>query len=139
MLKYNICLTLLISLVSGLLFAQNAIKPKVLIITTRGTIASVTDSSSIEGPELVRAVPQLLEYADIEVEEFSNIGSSQMTPEMWLKLVQRIGAVLDETPAIRCIHYYPRDRYDGRDSVLSEPHPYQEYPYCIGRFYANVR
>jgi len=101
--KHNICLLLLIYSYAGILLAQDRIKPKVLIITTGGTIASVTDSSSIEGAELIRAVPQLLEYADIEVEEFSNIGSSKMTPDMWLKLVQRIGVVLDETPAIRCV------------------------------------
>ncbi len=101
--KHKICLLLLICLYPGLLPAQNTVKPKVLIITTGGTIASVTDSSSIEGPELIRAVPQLLKYADIEVEEFSNIGSSRMTPDLWLKLVQRIGILLEESPDTKCI------------------------------------
>ena len=103
MLKHKIYLLLFICYYSGLLLAQSTTKPKVLIITTGGTIASVTDSASIEGPELIRAVPQLTEFANIEVEEFSNIGSSKMTPKLWLQLVQRIGVLLEESSDITCI------------------------------------
>ena len=78
-------------------------KPKVLIITTGGTIASQTEAPLIEGPALVQAVPQLLDYAEIEVEEFVRIGSSKMTPALWLQLVKRIKAVLDEKPKLKCI------------------------------------
>ena len=62
------------------LSAQDSIKKKVLILTTGGTIASQTNAPLIEGPELIQAVPELLTYADIEVEEFIRIGSSKMTP-----------------------------------------------------------
>jgi L-asparaginase len=65
-------------------------KPQILILTTGGTIASRTDAPLIDGPELVQAVPQLLDYAEIEVEEFSVIGSSKMTPDHWLRLARRI-------------------------------------------------
>jgi L-asparaginase len=64
--------------------------PNILVITTGGTIASRQGAPTIEGQALVEAVPELLEHADIEVEEFSRIGSSQMTPDRWLRLSQRI-------------------------------------------------
>ena len=68
-------------------------KPHVLILTTGGTIASRTDAPLIDGPELVQAVPQLLEYAEVRVEEFSVIGSSKMTPDHWLRLARRINEI----------------------------------------------
>jgi L-asparaginase len=68
-------------------------KPHILILTTGGTIASRTDAPLIDGPELVQAVPQLLEYAEVRVEEFSVIGSSQMTPDHWLRLARRINEI----------------------------------------------
>lgn len=77
-----------------LLSAQNTLetKPEILILTTGGTIASRTDAPLIAGPELVQAVPQLSDYANITVDEFSVIGSSKMTPEHWLGLAQKINA-----------------------------------------------
>ena len=66
---------------------------KLLIITTGGTIASRTDAPLVDGPALVQAVPQLLDYARIEVEEFSVIGSSKMTPAHWLALAKRINEI----------------------------------------------
>jgi L-asparaginase len=67
--------------------------PRVLILTTGGTIASRTDAPLIDGPALVQAVPELLEYASIRVEEFSVIGSSRMTPAHWLALAKRIDEI----------------------------------------------
>ena len=64
--------------------------PTILILTTGGTIASRTDAPLIAGHELVQAVPKLLDHASIEVEEFSVIGSSKMTPTQWLGLAKRI-------------------------------------------------
>lgn len=67
-------------------------KPAILILTTGGTIASRTDAPMIAGPALVQAVPQLTDYANISVEEFSMIGSSKITPKHWLGLAQRINS-----------------------------------------------
>jgi len=77
---------------SRLVFAQEGVdsKPQVLILTTGGTIASRTDAPLIDGPTLVQAVPELLDYAEVRVEEFSVIGSSKMTPAHWLGLTKRI-------------------------------------------------
>lgn len=80
---------------------SNAIsKPKVLIFTTGGTIASINGKPMIDGPVLVQAVPELTNYADIEVVEFSKIGSSQMTPDHWLALSKKINKVLSSDPSI---------------------------------------
>ncbi len=67
--------------------------PNILILTTGGTIASKTDGPLVDGPALVQAIPQLNEYANISVEEFSVIGSSKMTPSHWLSLAKRINAL----------------------------------------------
>ena len=71
-------------------------KPEVLILTTGGTIASRTDAPLMAGPALVQAVPQLTDHANINVEEFSVIGSSKMTPQHWLRLVQKINGEFSE-------------------------------------------
>jgi L-asparaginase/Glu-tRNA(Gln) amidotransferase subunit D len=74
--------------------AQETAKPRVVILTTGGTIASRIGATMTEGPALVQAVPELLDYAAVEVEEFRRIGSSQMTPSHWLRLSRRIGELL---------------------------------------------
>jgi L-asparaginase len=90
--KTTVCVLLLLA---GLAIAQDGVspKPQVLILTTGGTIASRTDAPLVDGPELVQAVPQLLDYAEIRVEEFSVIGSSKMTPDHWLRLAHRVNEI----------------------------------------------
>ena len=75
-------------------------KPKVVIFTTGGTIASINGQPMIDGPVLVQAVPEILDHAAIEVKEFSKIGSSQMTPNHWLRLSQQINTLLATDTAI---------------------------------------
>ena len=82
-------------------------EPAVLILTTGGTIASRTDAPLIAGHELVQAVPELLDYASVDVEEFSVIGSSKMTPAHWLNLAKRVNELLstrDELAGIVITH-----------------------------------
>jgi L-asparaginase len=88
-------IVLVLLLCAGLVNAKDAVesKPQVLILTTGGTIASRTDAPLIRGPELVQAVPGLLDYAEIQVEEFSVIGSSKVTPDHWLRLARRINEI----------------------------------------------
>ena len=62
-------------------------KPKVVLITTGGTIAMRHDPvrggdvPAVSGPELIDAVPPLAGLAAIEVVEFANIPSPHMTPQ----------------------------------------------------------
>lgn len=75
-------------------------KPRLIILTTGGTIASVNGQPMIDGPALVQAVPDIAQHATITVETFSKIGSSQMTPAHWLRLAQRINQLLQDDPGL---------------------------------------
>lgn len=74
--------------------AQGAEPPRVRIIATGGTIASRPGADQLTGAALVEAVPALAEAARLEVEEFSRIGSSGMTPDHWVRLSRRVNEVL---------------------------------------------
>lgn len=80
--------------------------PRVVVLATGGTIASRFDPAkggivtALTGADLVQAVPDLGKVARVEVEQFSNISSANMTPEVWRKLAARVNAVLaDDTVA----------------------------------------
>lgn len=82
---------------SGVVTAAHAQTPTVIILTTGGTIASAP-GGSLPGGQVVAAVPELLNYARIEVEEVYRIGSSQMVPENWLVLARRINEIFRGDP-----------------------------------------
>jgi L-asparaginase len=77
-------------------------KPKIKILATGGTIAGAQASSSDVGyksgtfsvDDLIKAVPQLKDVADLSGEQIANIGSQTMNHEVWLKLAARINEVL---------------------------------------------
>ena len=74
--------------------------PSVAIVTTGGTIAEKKDPKTgksvpaVSGGELVKAVPGLEKVANIGVLNFMNIDSSQMTPEIWLKLSRKVNEII---------------------------------------------
>jgi len=80
-------------------------KPKIVILATGGTIAGVQPGPNDPGykagevsiDQLVKAVPQLKELADISGEQIASIGSQTMTNEVWVKLAQRANAVLRQS------------------------------------------
>jgi len=74
--------------------------PVIRVIATGGTIASRPGDDQLTGSALIEAVPQLAGVAQVEVEEFSRIGSSGMTPDHWLLLAKRINELLDDEPDI---------------------------------------
>jgi L-asparaginase len=87
--------------------AQTA-KPRVYVLSTGGTIAgqgsSSTDLSnykpgSILGEQLVKAVPQIAEIADVRVEQIVNIPSHDITIANWLTLAKRIQRIIADDPA----------------------------------------
>ncbi|MBN1347865.1 asparaginase [candidate division KSB1 bacterium] len=69
---------------------------KLLIITTGGTIAMKWDPftdailSAKSGKELLDSVPQIKQIARLELIEFSNIDSTEMTPLMMFELAQLV-------------------------------------------------
>src|SRR3954454_22641981 len=76
-------------------------KPKIKILATGGTIAGAQSSSAEVGyksgsfsvEDLIKAVPQLKDLADLSGEQLANIGSQTMNHEVWLKLADRINEV----------------------------------------------
>jgi L-asparaginase len=77
-------------------------KPTIRILATGGTIAGAQSgpqsygyqSGSFKVEDLISAVPQLKEIAELQGEQVANIGSQDMNDAVWLKLAQRINAVL---------------------------------------------
>ena len=77
------------------------LKPRVIVLATGGTIAGSGESSTeasysageIPIEQLLNAVPQIHEVANITGEQISNIGSQNMTPKIWLKLAKRINEI----------------------------------------------
>lgn len=74
--------------------------PTVVVVTTGGTIAEKTDPTTggavpaVSGADLLAAVPGLAAVAKIEVVTYSNIDSSQMSPERWAGLSRAVGQAL---------------------------------------------
>jgi hypothetical protein len=77
--------------------------PKVLVIATGGTIAGVQNApgtlgayraGTLTAEQITASVPELARYARVETEQFSNVASTLVTPEMWVKLAKRINTVL---------------------------------------------
>jgi L-asparaginase len=79
-------------------------KPKIKVLATGGTIAGAQASSSEVGyksgtfsvDDLIKAVPQLKDLADLTGEQVANIGSQTMNHEVWLKLAKRVNEVLKD-------------------------------------------
>ena len=74
--------------------------PTVAVLSTGGTIASKQDPAkggyapALSGEDLVLAVPAIKKIAQIQVEQISNIASSDMTPEIWIRLARRVNELL---------------------------------------------
>jgi L-asparaginase len=76
--------------------------PTVVVLSTGGTIAgkggsttalSEYKSGSIMGEELVNAVPEIKQYANVKVEQVINVGSPDITLDDWLRIANRINAI----------------------------------------------
>ncbi len=73
-------------------------KGKVVILATGGTIAGVGEAGktasykpgSLTVEELLSAVPQLAEVAEIEAIQICNVNSDDMTAELWIELANTI-------------------------------------------------
>ena len=74
--------------------------PTIAVLATGGTIASRqnlmqgTALPSLSGSELVAAVPALQKVARIQTEQVATVGSRDMTPAIWLRLVARVNDLL---------------------------------------------
>jgi len=74
-------------------------RPHIAILATGGTIAgasvSATEAAYTAGEfsaeDLVRAVPEVRDLADLTCEKIAAIGSQDMTDAVWLRLAARVG------------------------------------------------
>jgi L-asparaginase len=91
--------------------AQTAQKllPNVVVLATGGTIAGKGASSTalseykggtILGEELVSAVPEIKQYANVRVEQVINVGSPDITLADWARIANRINAIFSEDPSV---------------------------------------
>lgn len=83
-------------------FAALAHKPNIYILATGGTIAgtgasattTAYSSGKVSIQSLLDAVPQVKEFANVKGEQLVNIGSQNMTDDVWLKLANRVNELL---------------------------------------------
>ena len=88
--------------------------PNIVILATGGTIAGAAPTEVQSGYQsgqvgveiLINAVPQLEEIANVSGEQISNIGSQDMSDEVWLKLAKRSNELLaqDDVDGIVITH-----------------------------------
>lgn len=71
--------------------------PRVHLITTGGTIAGGA-TGSLKAEDFLRLVPDLAKVARLSSEDFINIGSSRMTPEIQFKLAGRVNGLFRADP-----------------------------------------
>ncbi len=77
-------------------------RKKVIVFTTGGTIAMKFDPAvnglvpAVSGADLAAAVPGLDKVADVEVREFSNVASCNMTPQRMFELSQTVEKALED-------------------------------------------
>ena len=90
--------TFLALVVTGLCAAAEL--PLVKVLSTGGTIAIRYDPvqkgfvPALSGEQLLEGIPDIKTVARVEVESVATIGSSDMTPDIWLKLSRRVNEVL---------------------------------------------
>lgn len=83
-------------------FAQQKDLPNVVILATGGTIAGSAESGTSAGytsgqvgiQTMIDAVPGIKDIANVTGEQISNVGSQDMSIEIWLNLASRINELL---------------------------------------------
>lgn len=83
-------------------YAQQKDLPNIVILATGGTIAGSAESGTQAGytsgqvgiQTMIDAVPGIKEIANVTGEQISNVGSQDMSIEIWLNLADRINELL---------------------------------------------
>src|SRR5512135_1726011 len=80
--------------------------PVVRLIATGGTIAMKIDPvkkapvPAISGEDLVATVPEVANYAQVEVKNVSNVPSDYIDPPRWIALTKEVAGALDRPEVI---------------------------------------
>src|SRR5918995_7016569 len=62
--------------------------PKVHLVATGGTISN-RQGGRLTAEELAKSMPGLERFATLSFEQFSNVASTQLTLEQWIRLARR--------------------------------------------------
>jgi L-asparaginase len=110
----SIAASLLVLFIINTGIAQNKDLPNIVILATGGTIAGSAESGTSAGytsgkvgiDAMIDAVPGIRELANITGEQTANVGSQDISVEIWLKLANRINELLssDEVDGIVITH-----------------------------------
>lgn len=112
--------------------------PKVVVVATGGTIAMKLDPDTgnpvpaVTGDELVSAVPEIKDIAEIEVVEFSNIPSDYMTPERWVKLSKTVDETLKKEDVVGVVITHGTDTLEETAFFLDLTLKSEKPVVCIG-------
>jgi glutamyl-tRNA(Gln) amidotransferase subunit D len=80
---------------------KNGRLPKILLLSTGGTIASKVDyrtgavTPALSASELYEAVPEIAEIADVDAEVLFSEYSENLQPEHWLEIAKKVDSVAD--------------------------------------------
>uniref|UniRef100_UPI004028D409 asparaginase n=1 Tax=Mesosutterella multiformis TaxID=2259133 RepID=UPI004028D409 len=109
---------------------------KVIVFTTGGTIAMKYDAEkgglvpAVSGADLAAAVPGLDKVADVEVREFSNVASCNMSPERMFALSHAIEEALKADDVAGAVVTHGTDTLEETSYFLDLLHP-SEKPICV--------
>ena len=89
-------------------------KPKVHLIGTGGSISFVGDARTdyvnysysnkhLTIEEMAERVPEINDFADVVIEQFINVGSTEVTPTHWLDLAKRINDIFAKDKDVKGI------------------------------------
>ncbi len=73
--------------------------PLVKIVATGGTIANTPDGR-ISAEAVIRDVPEIADYARVEILDHVRIGSSSMSPTVWIGLANTINEIFRTEPEV---------------------------------------
>lgn len=73
--------------------------PRVKLFATGGTISNRT-GGWLTADELVRSMPGIERYAQVDTEQFANTSSSELSLEQWLQLAREIQQTFDQDRAM---------------------------------------
>ena len=106
------------------------------MFTTGGTIAMKYDAEkgglvpAVSGADLAAAVPGLDKVADVEVREFSNVASCNMSPERMFALSHAIEEALKADDVAGAVVTHGTDTLEETSYFLDLLHP-SEKPICV--------
>jgi L-asparaginase len=102
-------------------------KPRVAIVATGGTIAGAQSDAGQIGytsgvfdiQRLIDAAPQMKAIAEVSGEQLVNVGSQDMTNEIWLQLAHRVDALLKQSDVDAVVITHGTDTMEETGYFLS--------------------